>query len=713
MPRRENADPPGLWIESAEAVLSAAVDYYRDGNYVAAETVLRQIVEQRPEASAAWHLRGLTARRRDAFDLALRCFVEAVSGNMERADYCADLADTLERLGRDNDAHAPWVRAMTLEPDNPDYAVRLGALFDRLDRREDACRLLRKASERHPDCLPVRLSHAQILARTDRHAEASDEFRAALSIDPEETAAMIGLGHSLQVTGRLEESAGCYRKALSLVPERPETHVNLAAALRALGDHDDAIRHCEAALALNPNSVGALNNLGLSLRQRGETPKAIEALGKALLEEPNNTTTLHNLGVVSHGAGRYEDARHYLLKALDLRPNWPEAQCSLGNLLRETGCLEDAAAAYRAGLDGGAADFKILANLGLTLLNLNKPHEATAVYEKALALRPDHPDIRMSLGIAQLATGDFANGWDNYEARRLSRGFNPPPARSDAPAWNGEPLAAGQEATGAKSLLIQAEQGFGDTLQFARYVPLAARSGGKIIFECQAPLAGLMRSLAAENPRLDISVAPQQQSPIAVDYRVPLLSLPRLSKTDLTTIPGDVPYLSTPPEKTRRWAGRLSGDGPKVGLAWSGNPARQDDWMRSCPPDALDAILSVDGVRYFGLQKDGPELDHPNLKPLGPDLEDFGDTAAAVDALDLIISVDTAVAHLAGALARPVWLMLGHAADWRYLQDRKDSPWYPTMRLFRAQRRDDWTGLTAAVAEDLKRWAAEATARAG
>ena len=706
MQRRENADSSELWIESAEAVLSAAIDYYRGGNYIAAETVLRQIVEQRPDVSAAWHLRGLTARRRDAFDLALHCFVKAVSGNMERADYCADLADTLERHGRDSDAYAPWARAMTLEPDNPDHAVRLGALLDRLGRREDACQLLRKAAEQHPDSLPVRLSHAQILARTGRHAEAGDEFRAVLSMNPEETAAMIGLGHSLQVTGRLEESAGCYRNALIHMPEQPEAHVNLAAALRSLGDHDGAIRHCEAALALDPNSVGALNNLGLSLCERGETAKAIETLGKALQEDPNNAATLHNLGAVSHGAGRYEDAHHYLLKALDLKPNWPEAQCSLGNLLRETGHLEDAAAAYRAGLDGGAADFKAFANLGLTLLNLNKPHEAIAVYEKALALQPDQPDIRMSLGIAQLATGDFANGWDNYEARRLSRGLNPPPARSDAPTWNGEPLAPEQGTTEAKSLLIQAEQGFGDTLQFVRYVPLAARSGGRIVFECQKSLAGLMRSSVAQNPRLNVTVVPQEQSPIAVDYRIPLLSLPRLSKTELTTIPGDVPYLSTPPEKTRRWTGRLSGDGPAVGLAWSGNPARQDDWMRSCPPDALDAILSVDGIRYFGLQKDGPELDHPSLEPLGPDLEDFGDTAAVIDALDLVISVDTAVAHLAGALARPVWVMLGYAADWRYLQDRKDSPWYPTMRLFRAQSRDDWPGLTTVVAEDLKRWAA-------
>ncbi len=559
------------------------------------------------------------------------------------------------------------------------------------DRLTDAAAcFIRAAKLSDKDALPHALL-AEILEKMNKPAEAAASWREALDRAPDDAVYHARFAAALQRLGNSSDAIQHYRAALALRADWPEIHSNLAAALLAAGQVAEATAACEAALALDPDLTSALNNLGLALCSLDRHGEAIAPLRKALSLAPDNLKTAHNLAVVQHREGDVVLAETTLRALLDRRPNWPEAQRSLGNLLREAGKPDEAAHYYRAVLAGLPLDFKTYGNLGLVLLNQNRPHDAIAVYEKALALEPDQADIRMSLGIAQLAAGDFDRGWGNYEARWSTATFSSPKREFPAPRWRGEPLGPSGDRPAGRRLLIHAEQGFGDTLQFCRYIPLVAEQSGSIIVECQPALRRLLDSMAAPYSDGRVTFISRGDALPAIDYHVPLLSLPHILQTKLSTIPADVPYLQASNPETQQWRRRLGSGSLNVGLVWSGNTKRQDDHMRSCPIDALRPLASLPGIRLYSLQKERREPLLDGIEDLAPDLSDFGATAAVIDALDLVISVDTAVAHLAGAMARPVWVLLGYAADWRYLLDRDDSPWYPTMRLFRQARADDWS----------------------
>lgn len=624
---------PGGFVGSVSEILKRARGACRRQEFAAAETMLRQLLDQEPAVAAAWHLRGVAAHGDGRLADAAAHFARAVSLDPEKPRTCAMLGDMLERLQRPAEAAVAWTRAMTLSPDDAAYRARLAALLHRL--------------------------------------------------------------------GDAEAAVTHYRAAQRLRTDWPEIHSNLAAALRDCGRPAEAVAACEQALELRADFPSALNNLALALCDLDRHDDARAPLRRALSLAPDNLDTMHNFAVVQHRTGEFAAAEATLRALLEARPDWPEAQRSLGNLLRENGEIDEAARCYRAVLDRRPQDFKTYANLGLVLINRNRPHEAIAVYEKALALRPDNADLRMSLGIAQLMAGDFAAGWENYEARWHAAGFATPKRDFHAPLWQGEALAADSDDMPPRRLLIHAEQGFGDTLQFCRYAPLIASAGGTVVVECQPALHRLLKCLAHGGSAGAVVVAQRGEALPPVDFHAPMLSLPRILKTEIDSVPADTPYLRAVKSERDSLMAHMDPDALNVGLVWSGNPERQDDLMRSCPPKAMRPILDSPGCRFHSLQLgwDAPLPD--GVEDLAPYLDDFAATAAAVEALDLTISVDTAVAHLAGALGRPVWVMLGHAADWRYFMDRDDSPWYPTMRLFRQAVPGDWEQVARRIAQAL------------
>jgi tetratricopeptide (TPR) repeat protein len=704
MPQGSSASPPekrdpDRQTGSASAFLQQALDAYRSGKYGRAERILGQIVEQRPQAGAAWHLRGLNAAASGNQSRATNCFLKAVGCDTGNEQFCASLAGHLSRIDLDRAAVEPWQRAADLAPDNGVYHAELAYCLSRLGRHRDALPSFEAATRLRPDDAPILAAYGTALLNLGDRQAALVRLCRAFEASPQDGSIAMRFGYALQQAGKEAEAVPLYEKALTIDTNLHEARVNLSVCLRTLGDTDAAIAHCRTVLEHRPDSVGAMTNLGTALCEVGRNDEAIVVFERALRHDPQNLTALHNLGVALDAQGASDAAEACFRKCLALRPDWGDAQRSLANLLRGGGRLDEAAALYRAVIDSRPRDFTSYGNLGLVLLNLNRAEEAIGVYEKAVALQPALPDLRFGLGAAQLTTGDFANGWANYEARLDMKQTPDWRPGHGLPRWRGAPDSEG----GARpTVIVHAEQGFGDSIHFCRYIPLAAARGASVVFECQPSLAALMKSLApcAGLPAFPV-LSPREPLPPA-DFHVPLLSLPGMFTPDLASIPARVPYLTPPPDKAATWADRLPGNRPSAGIVWAGNPQRQDDRLRSCPPDALAPILAVDGIDFFGLQK-GPSGDAvPGITDLGPLLEDFGDTAAVIQRLDLVITVDTAVAHLAGALGKPVWVMLGHAADWRYLLDRDDSPWYPTMRLFRQVETGAWQPLTERIAQALR-----------
>ena len=455
----------------------------------------------------------------------------------------------------------------------------------------------------------------------------------------------------------------------------------------------------------DPDAVVALAAAGRALLRRGEAKAALGPLEAAVAgcprDRPGDPALLLDLAVAQHLAGDLAGAMARYRAVLALAPGDAGACNGLGALLLRQGDLPGAEVLLRRALDrmpGMPEALNNLARLASWELRLG---EAVRLLDAALAARPDFPAARWTRAMARLQAGDMPGGWDDFEARWSLPEVGPGPA-IPRPVWDGAPLAG-------RRLLLQPEQGLGDTIQFARYAPLLAARGGAVVLGVQPPLRRLMRSL--EGPGVTVAACGEVLPPI--DCHLPLLSVPRALRQGLGDIPAAVPYLVAEPAAVARWRRRIgaacggAGDGAlAVGLVWAGNPRHINDANRSLPPARLAPLAAVPGVRFFGLQCGpgravAPGL--PGMVDLAEDLDDFAETAAALVALDLLISVDTAPLHLAGALGRPAWALLPAVPDWRWLLGRADSPWYPSLRLFRQPRPGDWAAVIAEVGVALRR----------
>ncbi|MBX3515948.1 MAG: tetratricopeptide repeat protein [Rhodospirillales bacterium] len=434
--------------------------------------------------------------------------------------------------------------------------------------------------------------------------------------------------------------------------------------------------------------------------QAGRLEDAARIYQAVLKAHPRNADALHLLGLVAHQKGQHARARTLLARALKERPGDARFLNVLAGVLRAEGRLEEAAAQLRQALARSPHDATVLTNLGLVLQDLGDSTAALAAYDQALTHEPDQPEARANRAILLLQQGRFEDGWREYKWRWRVPGFTTPARSFAAPAWDGAPLAE-------RTLFVHAEQGLGSAIQFVRYVPLVAAEGGRVVLECQPPLRRLFEgALASPNGPAAQLIVKGDALP-AFDVHAPLMSLPHLLGTTFATIPAEVPYLTAPADACARWAERLaSAPRPRVGLTWAGNRNHPNDRNRSLAADALAPLVRAGAASFFSLQVGQAEgvaaFPAGTVTDLAPALTDFAETAAVISGLDLVISVDTAVAHLAGALAKSCWLLLPEPAEWRWLERREDSPWYPTFRLFRQRARGDWVDVVARVTAALK-----------
>jgi lipoprotein NlpI len=431
-----------------------------------------------------------------------------------------------------------------------------------------------------------------------------------------------------------------------------------------------------------------------------QPPDAEAAYRQAVALRPDDPEALLDLGRAVKAGGKLDEAEACYRRAIALKPDHPVAHNNLGNVLRALGRLEEATVSLRTAIHLRPDYAEAHSNLGIVSQRLRLLDEAAACYRRAIALRPDLAEAHTNLAMTLLSRGDLAEGWQEYEWRWQLPSMAAARRSFAQPQWRGE-------AAEGRTLLVHAEQGFGDTLQFCRYAPLAAARGLRVVMEVQPSLVRLLGSLAG----VDHVIAYGDTLP-AFDLHCPMLSMPLALGTTLGTIPGIAGYLRADAAQAAAWGARLAGEegGPRVGVVWSGQPSHRmplgatlDD-RRSIEPGRLARLFSVPGVRFFSLQKDGPAA--PAEFPLTDamaEMHDFADTAALVANLDLVVAVDTAVAHLAGALGKPVWLLDRFDPCWRWLAGRDDSPWYPaTLRFYRQRRPGDWDQVVADVARDLR-----------
>ncbi|MDB5361707.1 MAG: hypothetical protein JWO51_3004 [Rhodospirillales bacterium] len=527
-----------------------------------------------------------------------------------------------------------------------------------------------------------------------RLQEAGALYQQILTQAPDHAPSLHLLGVVALQIGQTQLAVDLIGAAAENDPAMPAYRNDLGEALRLLGDADGAAGCFEAVIALAPDHAGAHVNLGVVRQQQGRLAEALTLYERAVALKPAMPEAWTDLGALLLQLRRLDEAEKALGTAFRLASTDVATQLNLGNLRLEQGRLDEAAALYQMVLNAEPNHAAAMLNLGRALKELGRPADALRHYRQAEALAPDNTTIRWNLGVCRLLLGDWLRGWQGFEARFAADAVTGPGI--DGPAWTGAPVG---------TLLIHAEQGLGDTIQFARFAALAkARGVGRVVLAAQAPLIDLMRGVAGID-----AVMPRDEPLPPFDAQIAMMSLGAALQITGATIP-PAPYLAADPQRVRAWAERL-GPGFKVGFVWQGHRLHRNDRNRSLPAAALAPLLAVPGIHWFSLQKEpatGDLTALPGVTDLSAELTDFAETAAAVQAMDLVIAVDTAVAHLAGALGRPVWLALPHAPDWRWLMGRSDSPWYGTARLFRQSERGVWSGPVAAMKAALAQLALKA-----
>jgi tetratricopeptide (TPR) repeat protein len=476
-------------------------------------------------------------------------------------------------------------------------------------------------------------------------------------------------------------------------PTRPlPPEVIAAYRLQTAGRRSEAEAAYRDVLASQPDQIVALDQLALLCRQRGGFAEALQLYAAMMTVAPGSPEAASNHGVVLNDLGRPTEALASLDRALVLKPDFAPAHYNRGNALFALGRYDDALASFECGLALDRRHVDAHYNRANALRELRRHEAALAAYRDALALAPERADIHVNAALTLLRVGRLGDGFAEYEWRHKLAPIGPP-----GPIWRGDVPVAG------KTVFLHAEQGFGDTLQFIRYAPLLAARGAKVF----AAVPAALKPLVAAMPGVTALTAGDPQPDY--DFHCPMMSLPHAFGTELATVPAQMPYLAAAPDRLRLWADRLpQSDNLKVGLAWAGSRGFVGDRQRSIALAGLAPLLALDGVDFVALQRDVPMADIsalaavPRLVSLGPQLRDFADTAAIVTQLDLVIAVDTALVHLAGALGKPVWVMLPYSPDFRWMLDRPDSPWYPSARLFRQCRPGDWDEVVAGVAAALE-----------
>ncbi|MBI3446386.1 MAG: tetratricopeptide repeat protein [Magnetospirillum sp.] len=716
-----------------------AVALHQAGRLTDAIEIYQRILGLDPYHEGANHLLGVACSQMGQFDLAVHLIGEAIRANGRVPDYHVNLGNALLSARRLTEAEASYRRALELNPAIPEALFGLGNALAQSGQLDEALAALEQAVAHRPAFVEALANMAGVLMRLGRPDEAVKHLRRAVSERPGEASLHSDLARALLAMDRPTEADAAIAGALRLAPNNAATLVAASDIVEVRGRHEEALEHAARAAELAPNYPPAVLALARRYRARSQDAAAVKTYlrlagidgsgighlfeaGNALADmrhhheavalyqlllsrQRDHSEVWNNLGNSLRELGELDRAAECYETAGQLSPNDPLVLANSAALLRDMGRLDEALARGReaVAVQPSAA---ALSNLGQTLYTLGRVAEALDYFDAAGRAEPGNADVAFHRGIARLMLGDYREGWHLYEARWGCRRGQEARRHADKPQWRGEDIAG-------RTLLLWSEQGFGDTLQFVRYAPMAAARGARVVLEVQPALVSLFQGMEGVDKVVAAGAGGE-----ACDVQAPLMSLPLAFATELDSIPATIPYLHAPAERLAPWRDRLSAalpEGKRVGLVWAGESREHDieclliDRRRSLALAQLAPILEVAGASFVSLQvgRHGAQaLAFPALADLTAAITDFADTAALIQGLDLVICVDTSVAHLAAAMGKPVWLLSRFDGCWRWLKDRDDSPWYPNVRLYRQPEPSDWDTPIARIAADLKAFTA-------
>jgi tetratricopeptide (TPR) repeat protein len=606
----------------------------------------------------------------------------------------------LHQAGRLADAEEIYRRVLAASPDDFDCLHSLGVIFLQRGDYARAATQIEAALKQNPTNVFALNNRGSALQKLDRFDQALASYEQAIALQPDYVGALLNRANLLKELKRFAEALAAYDRVLAVAPDSFAAHANRGDVLNELKQFDAALASCDRALALRPDMAELHANRGNALWGLKRYEEAMQSYDRALTLRPDMAEVHFNRGSALHEGRRFEEALASYDRAIALSPAFAQAHYNRGNALHVLQRFDAALAAYDCAIALRPGYVEAVANRAATLHEVRRYGEALDSYRRAIALRPDFADTHYNEALCRLLLGDIEGGMRKHEWRWKTTLLRD--RKRDFP----QPLWLGDDTIEGKTILLHAEQGFGDTIQFCRYATQVAEGCGHVILEVQKPLLELMKSVAGT-----ARVVARGEPLPDFDLHCPLLSLPLALCTRLETIPATIPYLSAGAEKKRAWRDRLGGrDKPRIGLVWAGNPrkelpgANRIDRQRSIAFDRLAPLLQVSACTFYSLQKGDDAVTELRDSPWSrkvidhsDDLHDFAETAALIDNLDLVISVDTAVAHLAGALGKPFWLLNRYNTCWRWLLDRDDSPWYPTARLFRQGEANNWDGVITRV----------------
>ncbi|MBK9067904.1 MAG: tetratricopeptide repeat protein [Gemmatimonadetes bacterium] len=675
-------------LDEITALLRGANEYHLAGRVRDAELLLEQALQLAPELPEVLHLAGVMAQRAGRPVEALEYLDRALARYPRLAAAHTDRGDILRGLGRADEALAAYRQSLALWSGSPVAWCHLGHALRELRRPDEALRAYREAVARDPESAEARLHLGIVLTSLGDHAEGLEALEAAVRIAPESAAASDHLGVALQRAGRLDEALEAFRRAVALDPRHPAACCHLGAALVEGGQYEQAADALQAALALDPDAPDAHNAMGRVRQGLGYLDQALSAYRQALAIRPDYAEAHLNLGALLDELGRPVEALASCRASLTFRPDCAAAYRRMGGVLRQLDRRAEAVTACRRALELAPDLAPAWTELGDVLRELGRFPEAIAAYDEAIARDPAGACARWRRGLAHLALGHYAAGWEGYEWRWGAAEAGLEERAFTAPRWAGEPLAG-------RTILVYAEAGPGETLQFARYLPLLAARGGRVVLECAPSLRRLLEGL----PCVAQAIAAGEALP-TVDYQLPFGSLPAALDEGVDALAGTVPYLPT-----RIWSARVPllppGEGLRVGLALGADAAGE-----RLSPAGLGALLGTPGVTWYQLDAGAWPVSEGALAAvpvhaLAPLIRDAADAAPLLGQLDLVITADPVVAHLAGGLAIPAWVVTDPVPEWAFCGEGSRSAWYPEARVFPRSRMSEWGAVVDQVRAGL------------